>query len=850
MKKILSVLLCLAMLLSLVACAEEAHEHTFSDSWQSDETHHWHQATCEHTEEVSNKEAHFDEDGDNMCDICGTRMPHEHTYKTEWAFNADEHYHMPNCGCNVTRPENWSDRAAHVDENNDSVCDVCTYDYDHEHKYSEDWTPTEGGHWHLPTCKHDVDGSDFEPHVDEKLHDGTEGVDGKCDICGGNTHDHTYEEEWTVENGFHFKKPTCGCQIEPGQRGACVDENEDKKCDVCGTDVTHIHTFAEEWTSDELYHWHTATCEGCEGLYDTKIEHDGFEEDGICDTCAHVVFKLFNVTVSAPDYVLIVDEEGNLVEIPVVKEGKKVEFYLAVPATSKLEKISVGEVDLTKPIGPIDKDGTEYYLFKITVYPTEDTVVDCVVNKLSSVEVAVTEIATIVTPGKYKKATYDITFTAEETGHYALLVSKATKDGEDASGVVEWTTVGTPGNTPYGQHYYIFEATAGQPVSLQLAYGEMSSETVDITYNILRVEETFILPYLQGEGYTMPGKLPITIKFAVPEPGLYLFTTQVGQPTWIIEGHPDGTVEPQYFNATYAGQEFTATFMLQEVQTLTYEFDWKLVNLSGSPQGALNVGSTDVNISVNAPAVYSFTAPYAGTFRFGSKDDQIQIQSYYDFHGNGNKGVYAMPEITLQAGESVNLILSPNPYAANVPTQDFVGQLIVEYKPAVIGGNPQLLPNTSWTYVADKTGDVTFTVPAGCQISIDGGKTWANGEITVWVDMGAELTLVAKGGDGGTIPVTITVTTYKQTLSQGTGSYTFIAGKAYTCSIEGAGMAGKSFKLSWTDPDIKVTYNGKVLSSGDTVENFSTRVSLQIEYNGTADVSITVEDVTEEPEEG
>ena len=29
----------------------DAHEHTFSESWSSNETHHWYAATCEHTDD-------------------------------------------------------------------------------------------------------------------------------------------------------------------------------------------------------------------------------------------------------------------------------------------------------------------------------------------------------------------------------------------------------------------------------------------------------------------------------------------------------------------------------------------------------------------------------------------------------------------------------------------------------------------------------------------------------------------------------------------------------------------------------------------------------------------------------
>lgn len=63
MKK--SVLITLLMFLSLsflifTGCKdpEPPHEHTFAEKWSSDSTYHWKAATCEHTEEVSEKAGH------------------------------------------------------------------------------------------------------------------------------------------------------------------------------------------------------------------------------------------------------------------------------------------------------------------------------------------------------------------------------------------------------------------------------------------------------------------------------------------------------------------------------------------------------------------------------------------------------------------------------------------------------------------------------------------------------------------------------------------------------------------------------------------------------------------------
>lgn len=60
--KINLVVICLLMLTLFVACNNNAtppHEHTYNeDEWVKDETHHWHAATCEHTEEVKDKAEH------------------------------------------------------------------------------------------------------------------------------------------------------------------------------------------------------------------------------------------------------------------------------------------------------------------------------------------------------------------------------------------------------------------------------------------------------------------------------------------------------------------------------------------------------------------------------------------------------------------------------------------------------------------------------------------------------------------------------------------------------------------------------------------------------------------------
>ncbi len=49
---------CGATIIEKTEKLEPDHVHTYSDSWSSDETHHWHAATCEHSNQVSDKQEH------------------------------------------------------------------------------------------------------------------------------------------------------------------------------------------------------------------------------------------------------------------------------------------------------------------------------------------------------------------------------------------------------------------------------------------------------------------------------------------------------------------------------------------------------------------------------------------------------------------------------------------------------------------------------------------------------------------------------------------------------------------------------------------------------------------------
>ena len=122
MKKKISVLVSALAALSIFATAcDSKHTHTFSEDWESDATNHWHAATCEHGEEKSALAKHKDEDEDGKCDVCAYEVGHTHTYAEDWSKDDTHHWHAATC----THTDEVADKGLHEDAAADGTCDVC-----------------------------------------------------------------------------------------------------------------------------------------------------------------------------------------------------------------------------------------------------------------------------------------------------------------------------------------------------------------------------------------------------------------------------------------------------------------------------------------------------------------------------------------------------------------------------------------------------------------------------------------------------------------------------------------------------------------------------------------------------
>ncbi|MBQ6980700.1 MAG: hypothetical protein IJQ07_08720 [Clostridia bacterium] len=68
---ILSVIASACLFVGFAGCNDNGqnHVHTYSTEWSFDETYHWHKATCDHKDEVSDKAEHTATNG--KCSVCG-----------------------------------------------------------------------------------------------------------------------------------------------------------------------------------------------------------------------------------------------------------------------------------------------------------------------------------------------------------------------------------------------------------------------------------------------------------------------------------------------------------------------------------------------------------------------------------------------------------------------------------------------------------------------------------------------------------------------------------------------------------------------------------------------------------
>ena len=217
----------------MVSCSPEIHEHTFAEEWSSDETSHWHAATCgcsdvelqktEHTfgkwEVIKEATEEAEGNKERVCDVCKYKETAEidqlnHKHVTGESWKTDDKNHWKECtGCKekLERAEHeceWTvtKEATCTEEGTKTgTCKVCKKEVTEKidakgHSYSESWTKDASGHWYECVCGAKKDFEDHTYDIRKVLQESTCTQEGKktvyCTVC-------KYEKEETIPAKGH-----------------------------------------------------------------------------------------------------------------------------------------------------------------------------------------------------------------------------------------------------------------------------------------------------------------------------------------------------------------------------------------------------------------------------------------------------------------------------------------------------------------------------------------------------------------------------------------------------------------------------------------------------------------------
>ena len=171
-----------------------------------------------------------------------------------------------------------------------------TINPEHIHTYSDNWSKDANNHWHAATCEHISEVKDKAEHIWGEgivTTSPTEDAEGIrtyiCTVCSFSkaepiaklAHTHIISTDWSKDSFYHWHSASCG-RVEHSTDKAshtwdngvittpATEECEGVMsylCTICGYTKTepiekllHAHKYETEWTIDEYYHWHDATC--------------------------------------------------------------------------------------------------------------------------------------------------------------------------------------------------------------------------------------------------------------------------------------------------------------------------------------------------------------------------------------------------------------------------------------------------------------------------------------------------------------------------------------------------------------------------------------------------------------
>ncbi len=828
MKKILCILLCAVMLLSLLAgCGggdktdpteSTKHSHTYAKEWSYDETNHWYQATCEHSTLQANLGEHLDEDLDAVCDVCGYESADcQHTYSQDWSSDEQFHWHAATCN----HIGSIAEKGEHADEDNDGACDVCQYMGDHTHSFQEEWAADETQHWHMASCGHDVE-TQREDHVDLNN-------DGACDTCAWEdpNHTHTFGEDWATDATFHWHPATCehtgayGDQeqhFDADDSGYCdvcdylicvhEDYDLDGVCDKCGfEDPEHTHEFGEEIGSSVNGHWFIAVCHP--GATTELEAHIDENNDGVCDVCqfqtcghSYAATWTFNET----------------------------HHWHAILCTCSIER-----KDYAEHVDADGDGGCDVCMYGVPV----EAVFEVVLKD---------EPFTLVETGMITYAAVTINF--PQAGRYVI-----TPSNEEMR---VWMTDGSDSGTDNAyynpQSALTLDVTSAGEMTLYFRYFDFDYEAnkqVPFTYSVIRMDDLMI-DTMQGK-VELPTNTLYTVKFVAKEIGVYKLITGVDG---LVIGLSEDTME--YYkghvelNVTYVGQEFTFYIRYDDAAAYSFIFDWRLETSFclrvGEGNYAVNVAPNQIDYKIE------FTAPADGYYLLEVHNQWLTFAQMGEVY-NEPVRLETMEVLThkMAAGEVYTIWLQTvynYPEATNVYdtlTITNVGQCLTLGTNTVTPGDQ----GSRYCVQADRNAYFRVEVTGG-ELGIlapNGDISWTDKAYEAELKTGNTFSFLVRGS--GSVTVKITPVVYTTDLYNGTNTVTMEPNRYYTVRflygyMDESGQyavvdmsSNSTISLNW-EGSLTVLVNGEEYEKGTALILLNTEVKILVKSNGPTDVKITV----------
>ena len=203
----------------------------------------------------------------------------------------------------------------------------------HTHTFAEEWSTSLSHHWKETTCGHNDVMAEFTEHsfsdwttTQQPTEEDSGSKERTCSVCNYKevveianlSHTHTFAEEWTTIATHHWKEATCGHNdvmaeftehsfsdwITTQQPTEEDSGSKERTCSVCNykevveiANLSHTHTFAEEWTTIATHHWKEATCGHNDVMAEFKehsfsdwtttepTEEEAGSKERTCDVC-------------------------------------------------------------------------------------------------------------------------------------------------------------------------------------------------------------------------------------------------------------------------------------------------------------------------------------------------------------------------------------------------------------------------------------------------------------------------------------------------------------------------------------------------------------------------------------